>query len=34
MSLNYEVRVVNLDSAVETPVHPVRSRVIGGAVMP
>lgn len=34
LSLNYEVRVVNLDSAIETPVHPVQSRVIGGAAMP
>ncbi|MEE4590328.1 DUF4255 domain-containing protein [Streptomyces sp. DSM 41524] len=34
LSLNYEVRVVNLDSAVETPVHPVHSRVISGAGLP
>ncbi|MFS7878153.1 DUF4255 domain-containing protein [Streptomyces asiaticus] len=34
LSLNYEVRVVNLDSAVETPVHPVHSRVIGEAGLP
>ncbi|MFI1888532.1 DUF4255 domain-containing protein [Streptomyces jumonjinensis] len=31
LSLNYEVRVVNLDSAVETAVRPVRSRIFGGA---
>ncbi|GGZ39877.1 hypothetical protein GCM10010387_37800 [Streptomyces inusitatus] len=30
LSLNYEVRVVNLDSAVETAVRPVRSRVFDG----
>ncbi|MET7903260.1 DUF4255 domain-containing protein [Streptomyces sp. NPDC005336] len=34
LSLNYEVRVVNLDSAVETAVRPVHSRVISGAAMP
>ncbi|MCQ8190704.1 DUF4255 domain-containing protein [Streptomyces rugosispiralis] len=34
LSLNYEVRVVNLDSAVETPVHPVHNRVISGAGLP
>ncbi|GAA2365479.1 DUF4255 domain-containing protein [Streptomyces cuspidosporus] len=34
LSLNYEVRVVNLDSAVETAVRPVHSRVIGGTAMP
>ncbi|MGW5443541.1 DUF4255 domain-containing protein [Streptomyces asiaticus] len=34
LSLNYEVRVVNLDSAVEAPVHPVHSRVISGAGLP
>ncbi|MFD7712534.1 DUF4255 domain-containing protein [Streptomyces sp. NPDC059785] len=30
LSLNYEIRVVNLDSAVELPVRPVRSRIIEG----
>ncbi|MEU5595145.1 MULTISPECIES: DUF4255 domain-containing protein [unclassified Streptomyces] len=34
LSLNYEIRVVNLDSAVETPVRPVRSRTIEGTATP
>lgn len=34
LSLNYEIRVVNLDSAVETPVRPVRSRTVEGAARP
>ncbi|MEV7867290.1 DUF4255 domain-containing protein [Streptomyces sp. NPDC088124] len=34
LSLNYEVRVVSLDSAVETPVQPVQSRVVDGTVTP
>ncbi|MGW1715224.1 MULTISPECIES: DUF4255 domain-containing protein [Streptomyces] len=34
LSLNYEIRVVNLDSAVETPVRPVRSRIIAGTATP
>ncbi|KAK1185620.1 DUF4255 domain-containing protein [Streptomyces sp. NBS 14/10] len=34
LSLNYEVRVVNLDSATETAVRPVHSRAISGAAMP
>lgn len=34
LSLNYEVRVVNLDSATETAVRPVHSRVISGAATP
>ncbi|MFD3355870.1 DUF4255 domain-containing protein [Streptomyces fradiae] len=31
LSLNYEVRVVDLDSALERPVRPVRTRTIEGA---
>lgn len=34
LSLNYEIRVVDLDSAVETPVRPVRSRIIEGTATP
>ncbi|MGW0880245.1 DUF4255 domain-containing protein [Streptomyces sp. NPDC002671] len=34
LSLNYEVRVVNLDSAVESAVRPVQSRTIGGTATP
>ncbi|MFE7132071.1 DUF4255 domain-containing protein [Streptomyces sp. NPDC057638] len=34
LSLNYEVRVVNLDSAVAFPVQPVRSRVFDGTPTP
>ncbi|MFD5748749.1 DUF4255 domain-containing protein [Streptomyces sp. NPDC127033] len=34
LSLNYEVRVVSLDSDVETPVQPVQSRVVDGTVTP
>lgn len=34
LSLNYEVRVVNLDSAVQTAVRPVRSRTVEGPATP
>jgi hypothetical protein len=34
ISLNYEVRVVNLDAVAEVPVRPVRNRVIDGASTP
>jgi hypothetical protein len=34
LSLNYEVRVVNLDVASEVPVRPVRSRIIDGVGAP
>ncbi|CAL9604007.1 DUF4255 domain-containing protein [Streptomyces sp. enrichment culture] len=34
LSLNYEVRVVNLDPAVRTGVRPVRSRTIEGTATP
>ncbi|EFL29118.1 MULTISPECIES: DUF4255 domain-containing protein [Streptomyces] len=34
LSLNYEVRVVNLDSAVDLAVRPVQSRTISGAATP
>lgn len=34
LSLNYEIRVVDLDSAVETAVRPVRSRTIEGTATP
>ncbi|MFJ5226407.1 DUF4255 domain-containing protein [Streptomyces sp. NPDC088400] len=34
LSLNYEVRVVSLDSAVETAVQPVQGRVIDGTATP
>ncbi|MFH9662559.1 DUF4255 domain-containing protein [Streptomyces sp. NPDC017248] len=34
LSLNYEVRVVNLDSAVQTAVRPVRSRTLEGPATP
>jgi hypothetical protein len=34
LSLNYEVRVVNLDSAVQTAVRPVRSRTVEGTATP
>jgi uncharacterized protein DUF4255 len=34
LSLNYEVRVVNLDAVVETAIRPVQSRVINGVAAP
>ncbi|MFF8958565.1 DUF4255 domain-containing protein [Streptomyces sp. NPDC014894] len=34
LSLNYEVRVVDLDSAVDTPIRPVHGRYVDGAPTP
>ncbi|MBP2330408.1 hypothetical protein JOF56_010793 [Kibdelosporangium banguiense] len=34
ISLNYEVRVVNLDAVAEVPVRPVQNRIIDGASAP